>query len=139
MSSLDHPRWPARDGTLSGLIRLLSSANRCLSSIILLPDSQSYDHASQVSDTNLDPGITAKRNAPSDYEGPLAEWLPSVNASSPLKPSADFKPPMNQSNLPLDSSQHTDLQLDKARVEGDRKDEALTERVSMLHPFMCSI
>ena len=31
------------------------------------------------------------------------------------------------------------LSWNKARVEGDRKDEALTERVSMLHPFMCSI
>ena len=31
------------------------------------------------------------------------------------------------------------LSWNKARVEGDRKDEAFTERVSMLHPFMCSI
>ena len=90
-------------------------------------DLHSYDHASKVLDMNPEPGIAAKQNVPPNDEWPLVEQLPSASVSSLLEPSADSQPFTDQSNLPLDSNQHINPQLDEAQDEDDSSDENLNE------------
>lgn len=97
------------------------------SSTALHHDLHSYDHVSKVSDMNPEPGIAAKQNVPPNDEWPLVEQLPSASVSSLLEPSADSQPFTDQSNLPLDSNQHINPQLDEAQDEDDSSDENLNE------------
>ena len=90
-------------------------------------DLHSYDHASNVSDMNPEPGIATKQNMPPNDEWPLVELPPSASMSSVLEPSADSKPYTDQSNLPLDSNQHINLELDEAQVGEDSGEENLNE------------
>ncbi|RVW47339.1 GBF-interacting protein 1 [Vitis vinifera] len=90
-------------------------------------DLHSYDHASKVLDMNPEPGIAAKQNVPPNDEWPLVEQLPSASVSSLLEPSADSQPFTDQSNLPLDSNQHINPQLDEVQDEDDSSDENLNE------------
>lgn len=84
-------------------------------------DLRSYDHSSNVSDMNPEPGIAVKQNIPPNDEWPLVEQPPSASVSSVLEPSTD------QSNLTLDNDQHTNPELDEAQVEEDSGEEDINE------------